>query len=748
MPEHTIPHSPLIAILRRCGNFLAGRWIAHLLVGLAMIAAAATYAAFGGLLPESWATAGFARGLLVTDALVALGLGGVVASRLARTFAEQRRGAAGARLHVRMVLLFGLFAVVPTFVVAMVSGYWLSVGLQEFLSERIGRGLESGRLLGDAVLAPQRAAVFADVQQIAAALQDIGPEAVADPERAKPLLARLSATSRSVIETSIVDSQRRPIASAIGVRSGQPTIPSAEALRRAVSSASPVVEPRENGVAVILHLFTGGELFLVTVHGVDPGLWFHVDRVSKADAFVNQLEANFFDNQIKIFAIYGVIAILMLLSAVWLALLFASRMTRPIGGLIGAAERVRQGDLTARVEEQRGDDELSRLVRAFNRMTAQLDEQRRELIDANRQIDERRQLTEAVLAGVSAGVLSIDRDGAIGRANRSASELLGLANGAVEGARLAAIMPELDDALEQAQGRVDRTIQRQIDIRRNGIARTLLVRVVAQRDGEQARGFVVTFDDVSDLLSAQRMAAWADVARRIAHEIKNPLTPIQLSAERLKRKYLKQIKDDPETFTICTDTIVRQVGDIGRMVDEFSSFARMPRPSLANEDLKEICQQALFLQKSTQPQVRFVASLPDKALKVNCDRRLIGQALTNLLKNAGEAIEGRPPAADGRELPPGEIRLGLTQIGDEVAVIVEDNGKGLPREGRERLTEPYVTTRSKGTGLGLAIVKKIMEDHGGRLALADSDSGGARLSLLFSRTGVADVAVPFARSPG
>jgi two-component system nitrogen regulation sensor histidine kinase NtrY len=261
-----------------------------------------------------------------------------------------------------------------------------------------------------------------------------------------------------------------------------------------------------------------------------------------------------------------------------------------------------------------------------------------------------------------------------------------------------------------------------------GTRRILLVRISAASDA----GSVVTFDDVTDLMSAQRMAAWGDVARRIAHEIKNPLTPIQLSAERLKRRYLKQIKDDPETFSICTETIIRQVGDIGRMVDEFSSFARMPRPTVQPEDAKELCQQALFLQRNGNPGLRYHVDLPDRPVPLICDRRQVSQVLTNILKNGAEAIEGREAKA-GAVLPPGEISLSLKDEGTTVRIVIEDNGKGLPVEGRERLTEPYMTTRSKGTGLGLAIVKKIMEDHGGLLTLEDHEGGGARISLVFRR---------------
>src|SRR5690349_20789304 len=434
-------------------------------------------------------------------------------------------------------------------------------------------------------------------------------------------------------------------------------------------------------------------------------------------------------SQLLIFVICGAIALLMLLAAVWLAILFASRLTAPIGGLMAAAERVRGGDLAARVEEGPLNDELGQLARSFNRMASQIEQQRGELIDANKELDTRRRLTDAVLAGVSAGVLSVDGTGIITRTNRSALELLSLPEDGVLERRLTEVMPELAPLVEQAAERPDRVTQGQVEILQGGTRRILLVRISAASDA----GSVVTFDDVTDLMSAQRMAAWGDVARRIAHEIKNPLTPIQLSAERLKRRYLKQIKDDPETFSICTDTIIRQVGDIGRMVDEFSSFARMPRPTVKPEDAKELCQQALFLQRSGNPEIRYVSTLPDHAVPLVCDRRQVGQVLTNILKNSAEAIEGRDPPASGESLPAGEIVLSLHDEGPVVRIVVEDNGKGLPKTGRERLTEPYMTTRSKGTGLGLAIVKKIMEDHGGLLTLDDREGGGARISLVFRR---------------
>jgi two-component system nitrogen regulation sensor histidine kinase NtrY len=359
-------------------------------------------------------------------------------------------------------------------------------------------------------------------------------------------------------------------------------------------------------------------------------------------------------------------------------------------------------------------------------MTHQLQSQQSELIEANRQLDQRRRFTETVLSGVSAGVIGLDQQGRINLPNRSASLLLGTDLDQHIGKDLTEVVPEMAGLYDEAERWPDRLAQAQVQIVRSGRAHVLLVRVAAERLEGEAKGYVVTFDDITDLQAAQRKAAWADVARRIAHEIKNPLTPIQLSAERLKRKYLKDIANDRETFAACTDTIIRHVGDIGRMVDEFSSFARMPAPVLRDEDLNEIVRQATFLQRAATPEIRVETELPATPQHLNCDSRQVAQALINLLKNAAESILSR----EG-EVPPGQITVRLGHEDEDVVLSVEDNGRGLPSEGRERLIEPYVTTHAKGTGLGLAIVKKIMEDHHGELVLDDREGGGARVKLVF-----------------
>ena len=376
-------------------------------------------------------------------------------------------------------------------------------------------------------------------------------------------------------------------------------------------------------------------------------------------------------------------------------------------------------------------------------MTGQLAAQRQDLVEANRQLDERRRFTETVLAGVSAGVVGLDGQGRINLPNRSASMLLSTDLDAQIGLPLAEVVPEFAPLIDAARTGTARVERQEVSIARDGRRRTLLVGIGSERLEDGIDGYVVTFDDVTALQTAQRQAAWADVARRIAHEIKNPLTPIQLAAERLNRRYLGEIRSDPETFRVCTETIVRQVGDIGRMVDEFSSFARMPSPVMRQEDLAELARQTVFLQRQAHQSIVFEIAEEPGDWRLSLDARQIRQALTNLLQNAVDAIAGREPPPAGEEMPAGRVEVRVTAVDGRCAVAVRDNGRGLPTAERERLTEPYVTTRAKGTGLGLAIVRKIMEDHGGELRLEDAPGGGACVTLLF---GASETREPGARS--
>ncbi len=707
---------------------LSGRAAAASLAVLAILAGAVTYAWLAGFVPEAFVTRGWMTGLLVADLVIAIVLASVLAVRLTQLWLDRRRGAAGSRLHMRLVLVCSIFTITPTLIMTVILSM-LVISLTDFVVKPSQASYEAARTIGEPVRRAREQEILNNIAAIAGPLQAMGIDALRDGPAAKVLLQNLI-EGRPIIEATLLDADKGAIANAVApdAQGMANPVPPAKFLWQAVNQARPVQFESPNGAYFVMQLFVGEPLFLATGHAVDLRVVDYIKSIEFAGTFYSQIESALRRGQLIIFVVCGTIAFLMLLAAVWLAILFASRLTQPIGGLMAAAERVRGGDLSVRVEEGPPNDEFGQLARSFNRMASQIETQRGELVHANTELDTRRRLTDAVLAGVSAGVLSVDGAGIVVRSNRSALDLLGLPEDGVLGRPLIAVMPELVPLVAQAAERPERMTQGQVEILQRGARQILLVRISAATGA----GFVVTFDDVTDLMSAQRMAAWGDVARRIAHEIKNPLTPIQLSAERLKRRYLKQIKDDPETFSICTDTIIRQVGDIGRMVDEFSSFARMPRPTVLPEDAKELCQQALFLQRNGNPTIRYVSRLTDRSVPLICDRRQVSQVLTNILKNSAEAIEGRE-AAPGQQLPPGEITLSLKDDGATVRIVVEDNGKGLPQEGRERLTEPYMTTRSKGTGLGLAIVKKIMEDHGGFLELEDREGGGARISLVFRR---------------
>ncbi len=448
---------------------------------------------------------------------------------------------------------------------------------------------------------------------------------------------------------------------------------------------------------------------------------------------------------------YVILGTTVLFGAIWLALGAATQIVSPIGRLVKMADRVSSGDLSARVSVFKTDGEVGELAKSMNKMTAQLQTQRSDLIDTNKQFDKRRRFTEAVLAGVSAGVLGVGGDGRITIANRSAAVLLGIESNRINGMAIEKLMPEIELLFEEARLNLGREIDGVVEFIRNGRTQTFNVQIVGDQ-AERERNYVITLDDITQLISAQRNAAWGDVARRIAHEIKNPLTPIQLSAERLQRKYLEEIQTSPDVFEKCTDTIIRQVKDIGRMVDEFSSFARMPKPVIGLEDMRGLTKSAIFPQRVTYPDVEFISNLPNEPVSIECDGRLIVQALTNLIKNAAESITTRLEVAetsDKKHVKPDDTPLdGLSAPGKilvemivessqdnppNVIIEIVDNGIGLPKEERHRMAEPYMTTREKGTGLGLAIVKKIAEEHGGHVAFEDDvrlGKTGACISLI------------------
>ncbi len=699
-----------------------------------MLAAAgmgiATYAVFtrSGL---SETDPSLVLGILIADLVLLLVLAIVVARRIVAIWAARRRGSAGSRLHTRLVLMFGLVAATPAIIMSVFFALFFDLGVQSWFDKRVSTAVNESLAVAEAYLREHKENIRSDVLSIAD-LIGREPTLLANPKALTQVLNEESSL-RSLSEAVVFyyyNGNGHVIAHAgfsFALEFEQPPYDAIDtANTRDVAILTGASDDR---VRALVKLNQLNDIYLYVGRFVDPKVIAHMQATQSAVSTYQKLEGQRSGLQLTFVMIFVVVALLILLAAVLVGLMLATQLARPITRLVTAAEQVRSGDLTARVDEGPQNDELGTLSRAFNRMTSQLEEQRTELVEANSQLDMRRRFTETVLSGVSAGVIGLDKDGRIHLPNRSASKLLGIPLDRKIGADLSEVVPEMAGLVRKAKRRSDRIAESQITVMPGGRVRTLLVRIATEKADGVVKGFVVTFDDVTELLSSQRKAAWADVARRIAHEIKNPLTPIQLSAERLKRKYLREIKSDPETFIICTDTIVRQVGDIGRMVDEFSSFARMPAPVMEESDLADMCRRAVFLQQNAYPKIVFSCDIPDESVLIRCDGRQIGQALTNLLQNAAEALEG---AAQGEG--DGRVWLRIAREGGRMIVDIEDNGPGFPTAYRERLTEPYVTTRAKGTGLGLAIVKKIMEDHGGDLILSDRDGGGARVRMVFARS--------------
>jgi two-component system, NtrC family, nitrogen regulation sensor histidine kinase NtrY len=703
-------------------------------VGLLAIASGAfTYCSVMGVLPYTLTRSGITALLLVNFVLV-LSLGALIAWRVVRLWSERRSGDAGARLHVRLVGMFGAMAVVPAIFVAVFAVVTLNLGIEQWFSPMVQRAINNSIAVAEQYETEHENSITNDALAIATGIQQ-DPSQLFDESkhvRLDYLFVQLGTLTKDRGLQAAYLYNSRGVLLGSSKQTGVPdTKPPAPASLSQAAGGAIVLDANSNigVVRALIRLRALNDAYLMVVRKVDPKVFAYYQRSAAAALEYKRLDHERAAVQLVFAELYGMVSLLILLAAIWMGLWAANRLVRPISQLIGAAERVSAGDLGAQVIVEREDDEVGILGRAFNRMTSQLKAQRSELVEASHQIDARRRFTEAVLAGVSAGVVGLDGEGRVTIVNRAAARLLNATSEELEGRHYTEAVPELAGLIRRALAEPIGRAGGEASVKRGGKVRNLSVQVDSEKGVGEA-GFIVTFDDITDLVSAQRTAAWADVARRIAHEIKNPLTPIQLSAERLKRKYANEITSDPEVFQQCTDTIIRQVGDIGRMVDEFSSFARMPAPIMRRENALELLHQAVFLQRVAYPQVTFDIKAPSEAVYFECDGRLVSQALTNVLKNAGEALAARE-AVGGEE--PGHVVAALELLSDRVALRVTDNGIGLPQEQRHRLTEPYVTTRAKGTGLGLAIVRKIAEDHGGEITLADrgDEEHGAVVTLIF-----------------
>jgi two-component system, NtrC family, nitrogen regulation sensor histidine kinase NtrY len=672
--------------------------------------------------------------LLILNTSLLLLLALLVGRRLAVLIANRRRGQAGARLHLRMMQWFAIMAIVPSLLVAVFASLLFERSVAFGFSDQVRTIVEKADDVARAYVFENRERIRGDMLAMATDMRGFGL-ALRTPDQLQSELER-QASYRNLDEAVLFkrapDGAYLDWLARVNFRFGMSQYRLRQSDVEAAARGELVILSGEGNestsiVQALMLLEPISGTFLYVNREVSSAVVGQVVSTRNAIAEYEELDAQRATLQTRFLIVLIATALLILFAAVLVALYSADRLVAPIGRLVRAAERVGRGDLGARVPVRRETDELALLGRAFNRMTSQLQTQTGALLDANSQLDERRRFTQAVLEGVSAGVLAITPGGRISLANRSALQLLDTDASALIARPLIDVMPELAELLDDPKLRSDAQVTGQIGLARPSGPRSFAVHIIAEQPHAGGEGdLVVTFDDITDALANQRRAAWSDVARRIAHEIKNPLTPIQLSAERLQRKYGKEIVTDPEVFEACTQTIVRQVGDLRRMVDEFSSFARMPKPVFRPESLSEIVRQTLFLQELAFPDIRFSVALPTTSLDLVCDRPQLTQALTNIIKNAAESVQARSEAQE-----PGLIAVRLWREGAWTGVSITDNGIGLPPDLRERLTEPYVTTRAKGTGLGLAIVKKIVEDHAGVLLLEDAPGSGAHISLKF-----------------
>jgi two-component system nitrogen regulation sensor histidine kinase NtrY len=716
------------------------RILGPLAVGLALLSALVTFIVLADFTPLS-PTHDVVVSLLAANAATVLLLLAVIVRDVWQVVQARRTGRAAARLHVRIVGIFSLIAAAPAILVAIVASVTLDRGLDRLFSTRTRSAIENSLIVAEAYLRDHAQIVRSDIMVMGYDIARNKSVFDQDPDKLRQFLT-FQAQARGLAAAIVLDKELNVIARADLNINQTFALPPRDALPL-IGSKEPqvVLLPDANYVAAVVKLDQYEDYYLYLTRLLDPRVVPQLQATRASATEYAALETRRAGVQVAFALMYTVIALTVLLSAVWIGLNFANRLVAPIRRLIGAANAVSTGNLYVRVPVRQAEGDLAQLGETFNRMTQELRTQRDDIMQAHDLIDSRRRFTEAVLAGASAGVIGVDGQGAVSILNRSAEKLIGCTESEALGRPLAEALPELADFM--AAARSGSRTQDQITISRNGRERNLSVRVTSEQAGDSDRGYVVTLDDITELVAAQRTSAWADVARRIAHEIKNPLTPIQLSAERLRRKYGKMIEEDRGVFEQCTDTIVRQVEDIRRMVDEFSHFARMPKPVMAAEDVADAVRQTVFLMRVGNSEIEIDAKIGEDPMLARFDRRLISQALTNIIKNATEAIAAVPH----EELGKGTIRVFAAREGDDVVIDVIDNGIGLPKSNRSRLLEPYVTTREKGTGLGLAIVGRIIEEHGGSIELRDASEKipgqrGAWVRIRFAAAGKAEQPQP------
>jgi two-component system nitrogen regulation sensor histidine kinase NtrY len=711
------------------------RLLAGVAVLLALLSAFLTFVVLTGLTPIE-PTQQTVITFLAVNGITILLLLTIIGIEVWQVVQARRRGRAASRLHVQIVALFSVIAVLPAIIVAAVANITIDRGLDRLFNTRTKAVIENSVVVAHAYLQENARQIAGDVVGLANDLSLARPLYDQDRDSFNRYFAS-GAQTRNLPVALLLDKDGRALEPAIINLRQQYATPGPEILA-SITEDKPELAVYDNYVAAVIRLRAYDNTFLYVARLIDPRVVSRLQKTQEGAAEFAELEARRLGIQVAFALMFTIIALALLMSAVLMGLNFANWLVAPIRRLMAAANLVSTGDLKVQVPVNKSEGDLANLGETFNKMTSELRSQRDDLVRASDVIDSRRRFIEAVLSSASAGIIGVDEEGKIGILNRSAEKLIGHPESEALGKPLAEIVPELNEMMGSAREGMQRLVQGNITISRGGKDRNLSVRVSAEQSGHTQDSYIITLDDITELVSAQRTSAWADVARRIAHEIKNPLTPIQLSAERIRRKYGKVIVEDRTVFDQCTDTIVRQVDDIRRMVDEFSRFARMPKPVIENEDVADTVRQVVFLMRVGHPDIDIETDIKEDPMPARFDRRLISQGLQNIIKNASEAIAAVPPETLGK----GRIDVRASRDGEDIVIDVIDNGVGLPKESRSRLLEPYVTTREKGTGLGLAIVGRILEDHGGRIELNDAEAiipgqRGAWMQLRFAAAGAA-----------
>lgn len=669
--------------------------------------------------------------LLSTNIFIVTGLVFIIGWQLVAINRARRAKRAGAKLHSRLVTLFAVIASVPAILVAIFATVTLDRGLDSWFSNRTKAIINNTTAVANAYLSEHREGLRRDVLMMARDLTRAAEVLMEDTRRSQNFITAQAAL-RSMPQALIVQRDGAVVLAASSNKAILPDLPPDEAFDAANNGDPVLITVSERSqVRALMKLQGFDGYYLYATRFVAANVLDHLSRSDAAVREYSSMETRRYEAQLTFALVYIVLTLVILLSAIWLGLLIANRMVQPISALIKATQKLGDGDLSARVrDDDRNGDEVGQLARTFNTMAERISNQQTELITARDDLDERAKFTEMVLSGVSSGVIGVDENGRINHVNEAAEFVFNLDETEVAGRKLEDVIPAFAELLKTDGKKIKTGKIKQVAIRdRDGNEHSLSVST-AQSDTAYGVNFVITFDDVTNLISAQRTAAWADIARRIAHEIKNPLTPIQLSAERLQSKYGRNIEDQPDVFAQCTHTIIRQVEDIGRMVDEFASFARMPKPVMREFDAADIVSQAVFLQRIAHPEISYRFEQEGTLMMVG-DKRQLSQALTNALKNAQEAVSIKD-LDEARAV----IEVRLETSDNELKISVFDNGPGWPKKNRYSLVEPYNTSRVQGTGLGLSIVKKVMEDHSGFLLLEDapwcaSGGTGAGLILVF-----------------